>query len=147
MFSILVCFFKGDLFAWLETQKLQRVIWKHVCVLNWFSHTWLFATLWTITCQVPLSRRFSRQEYWSGWSHSSPENLPDSGIKPMFPASADRVFTTKPSGKPLIMDVFYIMVSVNICIYLKTDSFLFLNIQLERNSRCTEKLQNITLNL
>ena len=58
MFSILVCFFKGDLFAWLETEKLQRVIWKHVCVLNWFSHTWLFATLWTITCQAPLAMGF-----------------------------------------------------------------------------------------
>ena len=30
------------------------------------SHGWLFATLWTIACQVPLSMKFSRQEYWSG---------------------------------------------------------------------------------
>ena len=25
----------------------------------------LFVTLWTVTCQAPLSMRFSRQEYWS----------------------------------------------------------------------------------
>ena len=26
----------------------------------------LFSTLWTVTCQAPLSMEFSRQEYWSG---------------------------------------------------------------------------------
>ena len=26
----------------------------------------LFATAWTVTCQVPLSRGFTRQEYWVG---------------------------------------------------------------------------------
>ena len=36
------------------------------CVLSCFSHVWLFATLWTIAHQVPLSIGFSRQEYWSG---------------------------------------------------------------------------------
>ena len=32
-----------------------------------FSCVWLFATAWTIACQVPLSMGFSRQEYWSGF--------------------------------------------------------------------------------
>ena len=27
----------------------------------------LFATLWTVACQAPLPRGFSRQEYWSGF--------------------------------------------------------------------------------
>jgi len=36
------------------------------CVLSRFSHIWLFATLWTIAHQAPLSMGFSRQEYWSG---------------------------------------------------------------------------------
>ena len=36
------------------------------CVLNHFSCVWLFATLWTVTCQAPMSMGFSRQEYWSG---------------------------------------------------------------------------------
>ena len=29
---------------------------------------------------------FSRQEYWSGEPFSSPEDLPDPGFKPKFPA-------------------------------------------------------------
>ena len=32
-------------------------------VLNCFSHVRLFATLWTIACQVPLSSGFCSQEY------------------------------------------------------------------------------------
>ena len=35
------------------------------CVLNHFSHVQLFATLWTVARQAPLSMGFSRQEYWS----------------------------------------------------------------------------------
>ena len=37
-------------------------------------------------CQAPLSMGFSRQEYWSGFPFSSPEDLPDSGIEPWSPA-------------------------------------------------------------
>ena len=37
-----------------------------VCVLSYFSHVWLFATLWTVAHQAPLSMGFSRQEYYSG---------------------------------------------------------------------------------
>ena len=35
------------------------------CMLSRFSHVWLFATLWTVARQAPLSMGFSRQEYWS----------------------------------------------------------------------------------
>ena len=34
-----------------------------VCVFN---HVLLFASLWTVAHQDPLSMGFSRQEYWSG---------------------------------------------------------------------------------
>ena len=34
----------------------------HVCVLGCFSHVWLFATLWTVARQAPLSMGFSSQE-------------------------------------------------------------------------------------
>ena len=47
-----------------------------------FSHVWLFATPRTIACQAPLSRGFSRQEYQSGYSFPSPEDLPHPGIEP-----------------------------------------------------------------
>ena len=34
-----------------------------VCVLSRFSLVLIFATLWTVACQTPLSMGFSRQEY------------------------------------------------------------------------------------
>ena len=41
---------------------------------------------WTVACQALLSMGFSRQEYWSGLPFLSPGVLPDSRIKPSFPA-------------------------------------------------------------
>ena len=38
----------------------------HACMQNCFSRGLLFATLWTVAHQAPLSMGFSRQEYWSG---------------------------------------------------------------------------------
>ena len=35
-------------------------------LLSHFSHLQLFATLWTVARQAPLSMEFSRQEYWIG---------------------------------------------------------------------------------
>ena len=40
-------------------------------------------TLWTVACQAPPFMGFSRQEYWSGLPFSSPEDLPNTGIKPV----------------------------------------------------------------
>ena len=48
------------------------------------SHVRLFATPRTVAHQA--SPGFSRQEYWSGLLFPSPEDLPDSGIKPWSPA-------------------------------------------------------------
>ena len=69
----------------------------HACVLNCFAHVQLYATLWTVAHQAPLSMGFSRQEYRSGLPCAPPETLPDPGIEPMSlisPALAGRVFTT-----------------------------------------------------
>ena len=46
----------------------------------------------TIAHQAPLSMEFSRQEYWSGLPFPFPEDLPDPGIEPGFPA-LQAVFT------------------------------------------------------
>ena len=35
------------------------------------------ATPWTVACQAPLPMGFSRQEYWSGLTFSSPGDLSD----------------------------------------------------------------------
>ena len=48
----------------------------------------------------PLSMGFPRQEYWTGLSFPSPEDLPDPGIKPVSPTLAGGFFTTEPRGKP-----------------------------------------------
>ena len=63
------------------------------------SHVWLFVTPWTVA-QAPLSMEFSRQQYWSGLSFSSPGDLPDPEIKSTCPALAGGFFTTEPPGKP-----------------------------------------------
>ena len=76
------------------TNKLETIC---ACMLSHFSHVQPFATLWTTACQAPLSKGFSRQEYWNGLLHLPPEDLPNPGIKPtplMSPALAGGFFTT-----------------------------------------------------
>ena len=41
-----------------------------------------FAAAWTLAHQVPLSMKFSRQEFWSGLPCSSAGDLPNPGIEP-----------------------------------------------------------------
>ena len=58
----------------------------------------------SIACQAPRSMEFSRQEYWHGLPFPTPGDLPDPGIKPVFPAPpalASRFSTTEPLGKAL----------------------------------------------
>ena len=52
-------------------------------MLSHFSCVGLFATLWTVAHQAPVSMGFSWQEYWSGLPFSSPGDLPHPGVKPM----------------------------------------------------------------
>ena len=44
---------------------------------------------------------FSRQEYWSGLTFSSPGDLPDPGIQPRSPALQTDSLPSEPPGKPL----------------------------------------------
>ena len=46
-----------------------------------------FVMLWTAVCQVALSMRFLRQEYWHELPFPSPGNLPNAAIEPVFPES------------------------------------------------------------
>ena len=60
----------------------------------------LFATLWTVTHQAPLSMEFSRQGCWSGLPFPTPGECPDPGIELAYfvsPALARGFFT---AGKP-----------------------------------------------
>ena len=56
-------------------------------------------TPWIVAHQAPLSKEFSRQEYWSGLPFSSPEDLPDPGIKPGSPALQADSLPSEPPGK------------------------------------------------
>ena len=47
------------------------------------SHVRLFATLCAVACQIPLSMKISRQEYWSGLPFPTSGHLPHPGIKPV----------------------------------------------------------------
>ena len=76
-------------------------------LLSRFSHIRVFAFLWTVARQAPLSMGFSRQEYWSGLPCSPPGDLPDPGIEPVSLTSstlADEFITTRASwGAPLVL--------------------------------------------
>ena len=66
-------------------------------MLSQFSHVQLFATLWTVAHQVPLSMGFPRQECWSGLPCPSLGDLPNPGIKLLSltsPALAGGFFAT-----------------------------------------------------
>ena len=66
-------------------------------MLGCFSRAQLFATVWTLAHQAPLSVGLSRQKYWSGLPRPPLGDLPDPGIEPVSPISlalAGRFFTT-----------------------------------------------------
>ena len=57
-------------------------------------------TPWTVASQAPLSMEFSRQEYWSGLTFSSPGDLPNPGIEPRSPALQADSLQSEPPRKP-----------------------------------------------
>ena len=73
-----------------------------MCVCCCFSHMQLFATLWTVACQPPLSMGFSKQEYWRGSPCPSPGVFPAQGSNPrlLWLLHCRGFFTDKSWGKP-----------------------------------------------
>ena len=71
-----VCFFlkSSKIFQKCNSKKLLACM--HACMISHFSCVRLFATLWTVAHQPPLSMGLTRQECWSGLPYPSP------GIKP-----------------------------------------------------------------
>ena len=65
-----------------------------------FSPVQLFATLWTVAFQSPLSMGFSWQECWIVLPFPPLGDLPNPKIKPVSLALAGGFFTTEPPGKP-----------------------------------------------
>ena len=57
----------------IDSSAIVKCVCVSVCVCACvLSHVPLFATLGTAACQVPLSMKFSRQEYWSRLSFPTP---------------------------------------------------------------------------
>ena len=54
----------------------------HACMLSCFSRVGLFATLWTVSHQAPLSMGFLQAKYWSGLTCLPPGDLPNQGTEP-----------------------------------------------------------------
>ena len=46
------------------------------------------------------SVEFSRPDYWSGWSFSSPGDLPNPGMEPRSPTLQADSLLAEPEGKP-----------------------------------------------
>ena len=70
----------GGFFATSATWEAPKM------VVLMLSHVQLFVTPWTVAQQAPLSKGFSRQEYWSGLP--TPGDLPDPRIEPTSPAAS-----------------------------------------------------------
>ena len=70
----------------------MKVIVSHLCLL--------FATLWTVACQAPLSVEFCRQEYWIRLPFPSPGDLLNPGIEPRSPLLQANSLPSEPPRKP-----------------------------------------------
>ena len=70
---------------------------RNACAQS-LSHVRLFAILWTVAFQAPLSMEFSQPEYWSGLPFFPPGDLPDLGIKPASPMSPALQADSLPAG-------------------------------------------------
>ena len=67
-------------------------------------------TPWIVAHQAPLSRGFSRQEYWNGLPCPSPGDLPSLGIEPWSPALQVDSLLSEPPGKPeVVISLFYLL--------------------------------------
>ena len=73
-------------------------------MLSRFSHVQLFMILWTIAHEGPLSKRFSRQEHWSGLLCSPPRDLLSLRVRSHIYSSSDTAsgfLTAEPRGQAL----------------------------------------------
>ena len=70
-------------------------------------------TPWTVAHQAPLSKGFSRQEYWRGLPFPSPGDLPNPGIEPTFPTlQVDSLLSEPPGKSPQFLDILKIQLSL-----------------------------------
>ena len=108
----LCCLHEVAFLSLLGWYSLELCIQLDMCVLHAKSllSFWLFATLWTVASQAPLSMGFSKQEYWCGLLCSPPGNFPHWGIEPMSlksPALAGKFFTSSATQYAFSLSISY----------------------------------------
>ena len=79
----------------------EQPLWRQCAhVLSHSSRVWLFLTLWTVTCQAPLSMGFSRQEI-PEWVVSRGSSPPRDPTHVCFPGGQEGSLPLAPPGKPM----------------------------------------------
>ena len=74
----------------------------YLLVLLLFSHQSFFFN--PVDCRAPLSKRFPREEYWSGMTLPSPGDLPNPGVKPASPALQADSLPLSHQGSPSVAE-------------------------------------------
>ena len=87
-------------------------MYQSVVVVYLLNHVQLFATLWTVAHQIPLSMGFPRQEYWGGLPFPSPGDLPNPGFKPVYPALQANSLPLSHLGSPWTYMYLYLYVNL-----------------------------------
>ena len=77
---------------------MHFVDYEHACMVSCFSCVLLFATIWPVAVQAPLSMVFSKQEYWSGLPCPPPGDLPNPGTEPRSPMLQVDSLLSEPPG-------------------------------------------------
>ena len=90
-----------------------------LCCAWSLSRVQLFVTAWTIARQAPLSRGFSRQDYWSGLPRPPPGDLPNPGIKSRSPKLQMDSLPAELPGKPQHPP--YIHLTINSSVYVQAE--------------------------
>ena len=100
----------------------------------------------TVAHQAPLSKGFSRQEYWSGLPCPPPGDFPDSGIQPVSLASsalAGGFFTTSTTWEAQFLMYIQVIV-IQLFIHTHTHTHFFnilfhcdLSLNVEHSSLCS----------
>ena len=115
----------SEIFAESNQGKTVKTQDGHACcMLSCFSHVQLFATVYTVAHQVPLSIEFSRQEHQSGLSCPPPGDLPHPRVQPVSlrsPALAGEFFTTSATWRVPKYRIQSVNVYSYYAIYKKTD--------------------------
>ena len=79
MFLGMVLVWSNFAFTIIHGEMCNYLVLTHACMLSLFSWVQLFGTPWPVSLQVPLSKGFSREEYWGGLLCPPPGDLPHSG--------------------------------------------------------------------